>query len=144
VYVPRPAPPVEEIPGREHVALPQPRPSYARFWLRAVAFLIDRFILSFIFGLIASFYPTVLMIFPNPNAQPVIAPNHLPLQEFLLSLPHLTSAGFLLLFLMMWIYYAFFEASVAGYAWQESAEAVCHGPHRASDYILARFDSSFW
>jgi uncharacterized RDD family membrane protein YckC len=53
----------------------------------------------------------VLMIFPDPNAQPVIAPSQLPLQGFLLSLPHLTLAGFLLLFLMMWIYYAFFETS---------------------------------
>jgi uncharacterized RDD family membrane protein YckC len=114
VYVPQTAPPAEEIPGPQHFTLVQANRNYAGFWLRAVAFMIDRFILSSIFGLIASFYPTVLMIFPNPNTQPVAAPNQLTLQGFLLSLPHLTSAGFLLLFLMMWIYYAFFEAS----SWQ--------------------------
>lgn len=114
VYVPQTAPPAEGIPVPQRFALPKPHPTYAGFWLRAVAFLIDRFILSSVFGLIASFYPTVLMIFPDPNTQPVIAPNQLTLQGFLLSLPHLTSGGFLLLFLMMWIYYAFFEAS----SWQ--------------------------
>jgi uncharacterized RDD family membrane protein YckC len=114
VYVPQAAPQAEEISGPPRFAPAQAHPRYAGFWLRAVAFLIDRFILSSVFGLIASFHPNVLMIFPDLNNQPAIAPNQPALQGFLLSLPHLTSAGFLLLFLMMWIYYAFFEAS----SWQ--------------------------
>jgi uncharacterized RDD family membrane protein YckC len=61
--------------------------------------------------LIASFRPAVFLILPDPNTQ-----LHPPatLQEFLLSVPHPTPAGFLVLLLLMWIYYAAFEAS----SWQ--------------------------
>ena len=102
VYVPPSALPPQEIlaqpaPG----ALPAP-PVYAGFWLRAVAFLIDTFILSFTFALAASLSPSPLIIFPDPNAQ------------FWMAIPQLTITGFLLLFFMMWLYYAAFEAS----AWQ--------------------------
>jgi uncharacterized RDD family membrane protein YckC len=114
VYVPQSSQPEEEISVPPRPAIPQAHPAYAGFWLRAVAFLIDRFILSCIFGVIASFYSGVLMVFPGPNTQPVLAPTQSALQRLLLSLPHLTPAGFLLMFLMMWTYYAFFEAS----SWQ--------------------------
>jgi uncharacterized RDD family membrane protein YckC len=108
VYVPQAAPPPEEIPGPRRFALPQTHPTYAGFWLRAVASLIDRIILSFIFGLIASFRPAMFLILPDPNAQ-----LHPPstFQEFLLSFPHPTPTGFLAFLLLMWIYYASFEAS---------------------------------
>src|SRR6266704_7040147 len=56
VYVPQSPPRAEEVPGLKRFALPQVRPTYAGFWRRAIAFLIDRFILSLVFGLIASFY----------------------------------------------------------------------------------------
>src|SRR3979490_1094365 len=92
VYVPPAPPPAEEIPGPQKFALPQVRPKYAGFWLRAVASLIDRVILPFLFVLIASFRPAVFLILPDPNTQ-----LHPPatLQEFLLSVPHPTPAGFL-------------------------------------------------
>jgi uncharacterized RDD family membrane protein YckC len=111
VYVPQAPPPAEEVPGSQHFALPQVRPTYAGFWLRAIAFLIDNFLLSLIFGLIASFRPDVFLILPNPNTQ---SPPPSSLQESLLSLPHATPMGVLLLFLTMWIYYGLFEAS----SWQ--------------------------
>jgi uncharacterized RDD family membrane protein YckC len=111
VYVPRTAEPSEETPAPKRFAVPQPHPTYAGFWLRAVASLIDRIILSFIFGLTASFRPAVFLILPDPNTQ-----LHPPstLQEFLLSLPHPTPTGFFAFLLTMWIYYASFEAS----SWQ--------------------------
>ena len=111
VYVPQSPKPAEEAPGPQHFALPQVRPTFAGFWLRAVAFVIDRFVLSLIFGLIASFYPAVILVFPDPNRQPVSAPPYSTLEGFLQSLPHLTPTGFLVFLLMMWIYYALFEAS---------------------------------
>jgi len=114
VYVPHSPPPAEEVPGPPHFALPQVRPTYAGFWLRAVAFLIDRFVLSLIFGLIASSYPAAMLVFPEANKQSASAQPYSTLQGFLQSLPHLTSTGFLVFLLMMWIYYAFFEAS----SWQ--------------------------
>jgi len=110
VYVPPAPPPAEEIPGPQKFALPQVRPKYAGFWLRAVASLIDRVILSFLFVLIASFRPAVFLILPDPNTQ-----LHLPRRcRNPLSVPHPTPAGFLVLLLLMWIYYAAFEAS----SWQ--------------------------
>jgi uncharacterized RDD family membrane protein YckC len=111
VYVPPAPPPAEEIPGLQGFALPQARPTYAVFWLRAVASLIDRFILSLLFGLIASFRPAMFLIFPDPKTQ-LLPPA--TLQEFLLSIPRPTSAGFLLLLMITWIYYASFESS----SWQ--------------------------
>jgi len=52
-----------------------------------------------IFGLVVTAYPTQLMILPDPNSQSLLA------------LPRVTLAGFILLFAMMWVYYAFFETS---------------------------------
>jgi uncharacterized RDD family membrane protein YckC len=84
----------------ESVALIQPL--YAGFWLRGCAFAIDTFILSLIFGIIVTAYPTQLMIFPDPNSQSLLA------------FPRVTFTGFVLLFVIMWAYYAFFETS----SWQ--------------------------
>jgi uncharacterized RDD family membrane protein YckC len=111
VHVPPAPSPAEEIPGPQRFALPQLRPTYAGFWLRAVSSLIDRVILSFIFGLISSFRPAVFVIFPDPNSR--YSPPA-TMQEFLMSIPHPTPAGFFVLLLLMWIYYAAFEAS----SWQ--------------------------
>ena len=111
VYVPPAPPSAEEIPGPQGFALPQVRPTYAGFWLRAIASLIDRFILSLLFGLIASFRPAMFLIFPDPKIQ-LLPPA--TLQEFLLSIPRPTSEGFLVLLMITWIYYASFEAS----SWQ--------------------------
>src|SRR5216683_4014182 len=50
VYVPQALPPAEVVSVPQRFALPQVRPTYAGFWLRAIAFLIDRFILSLVFA----------------------------------------------------------------------------------------------
>jgi uncharacterized RDD family membrane protein YckC len=111
VHVPATPPPVEEIPAPQRFVLPQVRPTYVGFWLRALSSLIDRIILSSIFGLISSFRPAAFLIFPDSNAasQPPAT-----MQEFLNSIPHPTPQGFFVLLLLMWIYYAGFESS----AWQ--------------------------
>ena len=112
VHVPAAPPPaVEQIPVPQQFALPQVRPTYAGFFVRAVSSLIDRVILSSIFGVIASFRPVVFLILPDPNTQNVPPAT---MQEFLMSIPHPTPQGFLVLLLVMWIYYAAFEAS----SWQ--------------------------
>ena len=102
VHVPQTSEPVEGSPVPQRFAMPQPHPTYAGFWLRAVAFLIDTVILSFIFTMIASYSPTLFIVLPSANAKSV------------LELPQPTLTGFLVLFLMMWIYYASFETS----SWQ--------------------------
>jgi uncharacterized RDD family membrane protein YckC len=111
VHVPANPPAVEQIPVPAQFALPQLRPGYAGFWLRAVSSLIDRVILSSIFGLLSSFRPAVFLIFPDSNAA---AQPPATMQEFLNSIPHPTPQGFFVLLLLMWIYYAGFESS----AWQ--------------------------
>jgi uncharacterized RDD family membrane protein YckC len=103
VYVPQSAPLPQTIPAAPPVTVALARPVYAGFWLRAVAFMIDSIILSTLFGLISTAYPSELMIFPDATTTPSI-----------LAIPRLTLPGFLLLFLIMWIYYGFFEAS----SWQ--------------------------
>jgi uncharacterized RDD family membrane protein YckC len=102
VYVPQSAQPPDHIPALPHVAAPQTYPIYAGFWLRAVAFFIDTLIISFLFTMIASFDPDAYIVFPNTNTQSPLA------------LPQPTLRGFLVLFAMMWCYYALFEAS----SWQ--------------------------
>jgi len=52
---------------------------------------------------------------PDPNTQNVPPAT---MQEFLMSIPHPTPQGFLVLLLVMWIYYAAFEAS----SWQATLE----------------------
>src|SRR6267142_3301296 len=82
VHVPAASPAVEQIPVPQQFALPQVRPTYAGFFLRAVSSLIDRVILSSIFGVIASFRPAVFLILPDPNTQNVPPAT---MQEFLMS-----------------------------------------------------------
>jgi uncharacterized RDD family membrane protein YckC len=102
VYVPQGAQPAETIPAIPEASVALVRPAYAGFWLRGCAFAVDTFILSFVFAIIASVYPTQLMIFPDQNTQPLLA------------FPRVTLTGFVLLFVIMWVYYAFFETS----SWQ--------------------------
>jgi uncharacterized RDD family membrane protein YckC len=111
VHVPVTPPAVEQIQVPQQFALPQVRPSYAGFWLRAVSFAIDQVIFAFIFGLTTSFRPDLFWIIPDPNTQNL---SPATMQEFLKSIPHPTPDGLLLWFLLMWMYYAAFEAS----AWQ--------------------------
>jgi uncharacterized RDD family membrane protein YckC len=80
-----------------------PRPAFAGFWMRAVAYLFDTVLISLVFGLIASFYPSTFIKFPDATA---------PLS--LTSLPQLTPIAFAITATATWFYYTMFEAS----AWQ--------------------------
>jgi uncharacterized RDD family membrane protein YckC len=111
VHVPQAPPAAEEIAAPQRFALPQARPTYAGFWLRSASSVIDRIILSSVFGLISSLRPGLFLIFPDSNSQYVPPAT---VQEFLKSIPRPTPAGFFALLLLMWIYYAGFEAS----SWQ--------------------------
>ncbi len=99
VYVPSAPPPAEEIRGPQISALPQVRPKYAGFWLRAVAYLIDSVIVSLAVALAGSFNPSAFIIFPDPNAATRFA------------LPQLTPLAIALVIPIVWLYYAIFEAS---------------------------------
>jgi len=99
VYVPKAAPPAEEIPGPQRFALPQARPTYAGFWLRAVAYFIDTVIISVTLALAGSFNPSAFIIFPDANAASPLA------------LPQLTPLAIAVTIPIVWLYYAFFEAS---------------------------------
>jgi uncharacterized RDD family membrane protein YckC len=99
VYVP-PAPPLaEEIPGPHQFALAQVRPTYAGFWLRAIAYLLDSVIVSVALALAGSFKPTAFIVFPDANAASRFA------------LPQLTPLAIALVIPIVWLYYAIFEAS---------------------------------
>jgi len=100
VYVPQSAQPAETIPAIPQSAVTQARPVYAGFWLRAVAYLIDTVLISVTLGLAASFYPGAFFKFPDAAA------------TSLASLPQLTSLAFGITIPVVWLYYAFFEASV--------------------------------
>jgi uncharacterized RDD family membrane protein YckC len=102
VYVPQTAPPPETIPAIPQSAATQARPVYAGFWLRAAAYLVDTILFSAVFGLIASFYPSAFLKFPDAK------------EISLTSLPQLTPLAIGITILAVWLYYAFFEAS----AWQ--------------------------
>ena len=100
VYVPQSAQPPEVIPAiRELAALP-PRPAFAGFWLRAVAYLIDTVLMSLVFGLFASFFPSTFIKFPDAAS------------ASLTSLPQLTPIAFAITITATWFYYTMFEASV--------------------------------
>lgn len=99
VYVPQAAPPPEEIPGPRHFALPQTHPTYAGFWLRAVAYLIDTVLVSVALALAGSSNPSAFIIFPDANAASRFA------------LPQLTPLAIALTIPTVWLYYALFEAS---------------------------------
>jgi uncharacterized RDD family membrane protein YckC len=99
VYVPAAPPPTEEIAGPQRISLPQVRPAYAGFWLRAVAYLIDSVIVSLPLLLAASINPSKFIIFPDPNATSRLA------------FPQLTPLAIALVIPITWLYYALFEAS---------------------------------
>jgi uncharacterized RDD family membrane protein YckC len=99
VHVPTAPPPPEEISGPQRIALPQVRPAYAGFWLRAVAYLIDSAIVSFPLLLVGSFNPSKFIIFPDPNTTSRLA------------FPQLTPLAIALVIPIVWLYYAIFEAS---------------------------------
>src|SRR5437868_764070 len=65
VHVPQAAPQAEEVPSRQGSALPQLRPTYAGFWLRAVAYLIDTIIVSITLALAGSFDSSAFIRFPD-------------------------------------------------------------------------------
>jgi uncharacterized RDD family membrane protein YckC len=100
VYVPLSTQPPEVIPAiRELAALP-PRPAFAGFWLRAVAYLIDTVLISLVFGLIASLYPSTFIKYPDAAT------------TSLASLPQLTPIAFVITITATWFYYTVFEASI--------------------------------
>ncbi len=79
-----------------------PRPAFAGFWLRAIAYFIDTVLISLVGGVIASFYPTAFLKFPDAAS------------TSLASLPQLTPVAFVITIAATWLYYTMFEAS----AWQ--------------------------
>ena len=102
VYVPQSAQPPETIPEIPQVAVAVKPPAFAGFWRRAVAFLIDNLIIGFLF--------TIVIAFDIPRFTVNFDLNAPTLKQ----IPQLTPLGFIVAGLMIWMYYALFEAS----AWQ--------------------------
>ena len=102
VYVPQSAQPPQVIPALSELSRLPPRPAFAGFWLRAVAYLIDTVLISLVLGLIASFYPSIFIKFPDS------------VPTSLTSLPQLTPVALAITITATWFYYTMFEAS----AWQ--------------------------
>jgi uncharacterized RDD family membrane protein YckC len=90
------------IPAIGDLSKLPPRPAFAGFWLRAVAYLFDTILISLVFGLIASFNPSTFIKFPDEAT------------ASLTSLPQLTPFAFVITLAGTWLYYTVFEAS----AWQ--------------------------
>jgi uncharacterized RDD family membrane protein YckC len=103
VYVPQNAHPPEVIPAIPDLSKLPPRPAFAGFWLRAIAYLFDTILISLALGLIASFYPATFIKMPDAAVSPSLT-----------SLPQLTPIAFAITITATWIYYTMFEAS----AWQ--------------------------
>jgi uncharacterized RDD family membrane protein YckC len=99
VYVPQSGQPPDVIPKIPGLPVMPARPAFAGFWLRAVAYLIDTILISLVFGLVASFYPSTFIKFPDA---PVTS---------LTSLPQLTPIAFAITITATWFYYTMFEAS---------------------------------
>jgi uncharacterized RDD family membrane protein YckC len=99
VHVPAAPPPPEEIAGPQRFAVPQVRPAYAGFWLRAVANLIDSVIILVPLLSAASFDPSKLVIFTGPSSASRLA------------VPQFTPLAVALVIPTAWLYYAIFEAS---------------------------------
>ncbi len=102
VYVPQSAQSQETIPAAPEIPATRLKMVYAGFWLRALAYFFDTLVISAAFGLIASFYPSAFVKFPDANA------------PSLMSLPQLTPFAFVLTISVTWLYYTLFEAS----SWQ--------------------------
>jgi uncharacterized RDD family membrane protein YckC len=100
VYVPQSAQPPDVIPAIHKLSELPPRPAFAGFWLRAVAYLIDTIFISLVFGLIASFYPSTFIKIPGAGT------------TSLASLPQLTPIAFAITISATWFYYTVFEASI--------------------------------
>lgn len=99
VYVPQSAQPPEVIPPIPQLSNLPPRPGFAGFWLRAVAYLIDTLLMSPIVGIIMSVRPSAFM---NP---PVVNPS----VQF--PLPQPTPLAFALVIFVGFLYYSLFESS---------------------------------
>ena len=104
VYVPPSARPPAVMPLIQELSAALPRPAFAGFWLRSIAYLLDTVLISLVGGLIASFYPATFIKFPDAAA----ASNPLT------SLPQLTPLGFAITLTATWFYYTMFESS----SWQ--------------------------
>jgi uncharacterized RDD family membrane protein YckC len=100
--VPQSAQPPEVIPALPPSPAVQARPVYAGFWLRTAAFLIDNIILGFVFTIVMASRPAAFIENFDMNAMPFKA------------IPHFTPLGIVVVYLIVWIYFTFFEAS----AWQ--------------------------
>jgi len=100
VYVPQRAQLPDVIPAVHELSGLPPRPAFAGFWLRAAAYLIDTVLISLVFGLIASFYPSTFIKFPDTAS------------TSLSSLPQLTPIAFGITLTATWFYYTMFEASI--------------------------------
>jgi len=99
VYVPQSAQPPEAIPAIPSLSALPARPAFAGFWLRAVAYVIDTFLMSPIVGLAMSFRPSAFMKPPVAN----------PALQF--SLPQPTPLAFALVIFVGLLYFTIFEAS---------------------------------
>lgn len=102
VYVPASAQPPDSIPAIPPASVVHLRPAYAGFWLRAFAFVIDNLIMGFVFTILIASDPAAFLINPDLTAMP------------LKLVPPFTPLGFLVIYLMMWLYFTAFEVS----AWQ--------------------------
>ena len=127
VYVPQTAQPRETIPAISQSPVTQGRPVYAGFWLRAAAYLIDTILVSAVFGLVASFYPSKFLKFPDANAV-----------SLRLALPQLTPLAIGLTILgLVALLCVFRDFLLAGHAGQKSAEASRYRPEGAAHHICA-------
>ena len=102
MYVAANAQPPDSIPAIPPSSVVQLRPAYAGFWLRALAFVIDNLIMGFVFTILIASDPAAFLVNPDLTAVP------------LKMVPPFTPLGFLVIYLMMWLYFTAFEAS----AWQ--------------------------
>lgn len=101
MYVPQGAKPSEVIPAIPDLSKLPPRPAFAGFWLRAIAYLFDTILISLVLGLIASFYPaTFIKMSDGASASPSLT-----------ALPQLTPIAFVITIAATWFYYTIFEAS---------------------------------
>jgi uncharacterized RDD family membrane protein YckC len=102
VYVPQSAQAPDAIPGIHKLSELPPRPAFAGFWRRAVAYVIDTLLMGPIVALAMSFRPSAFL------KPPVVDPNlQFPFPQF-------TPLAFGLVTIVGLLYYSLFEAS----SWQ--------------------------